>query len=101
MRSARYREMVKGASRILDLPEEVVLNLPKITVIAGIQVIIENHRGILEYKPTCLRIRVRNGEIRLEGKSLSIGHINDTEVVVDGTITSIIIPSLSDKGVES
>ncbi len=89
MRSARYRGLVRGASRALDLPDEVILDLPKITVIAGIQVIIENHRGVIEYRPTCLRVRTRNGEVKVEGKSLSIGAINSTEIIIDGTIRMI------------
>ena len=93
MRSARYRGLVRGASRALDLPDEVILDLPKITVIAGIQVIVENHRGVIEYRPTCLRIRIRNGEVKVEGKSLSIGAINNTEIVIDGTIWVIAFPT--------
>ncbi len=97
MRSIHRKELISGASRLLDLPEEVVLNLPKVTVVAGVQVIIENHQGIILYQPTCLRIRARGGELRLDGQRLSIASISATEIVVDGRVASLSFPSLPAK----
>ena len=34
-----------------DLPKDVVLNLPKITIIGNNEIIIENHKGII-----CLKV---------------------------------------------
>ncbi|MBO8126753.1 MAG: sporulation protein YqfC [Firmicutes bacterium] len=96
MRSARCRELIKGASQFLDLPEEVILALPKVTVIAGVQVIIENHRGVIQYRPSCLRIRTSAGELRLEGTNLSIASINATEIVVDGKLSAMFLPTASE-----
>ncbi len=39
-----------------ELPYELVLNLPKITVIGDIQAVIENHKGIVEYKIMLLEL---------------------------------------------
>ena len=36
-------------SNYLDIPKDVILDLPKITVIGDIQLYVENHRGIIEY----------------------------------------------------
>ncbi|EDT8929413.1 sporulation protein YqfC [Salmonella enterica subsp. enterica serovar Mbandaka] len=43
---------------ILDLPDDVVFDLPKITLIGDIQLYIENHRGIIEYTPKTRRIQL-------------------------------------------
>ncbi|NLY55397.1 MAG: sporulation protein YqfC [Firmicutes bacterium] len=95
MRSIHRKGLISGASKLLDLPEEVVLNLPKVTVVAGVQVIIENHLGIILYQPDCLRIRARGGELRLEGQRLSIASISATEIVVDGRVSSLAFPSFA------
>ncbi len=75
--------------RALELPPDVVLNLPKMTLIGGIQVLVENHAGLLAYEPEKIRIRTVQGELVISGVGLKIGSILPKELVVDGRIAHV------------
>jgi sporulation protein YqfC len=73
----------------LDLPKEIVYDLPKITLIGNLQALVENHRGIIEYGTEKIRISVNAGELEVTGKKLSIRNITRDEIYLDGDITLI------------
>lgn len=75
--------------KMLELPSDVVLNLPKTTLIGGVQVFVENHAGLLSYGPGEIRIRTVQGEIVITGTGLQIGSILPRELVVDGRISHV------------
>ena len=75
--------------RVFELPDDVVYDLPKITLIGDIQFYIENHRGIIEYSPTLVRIAVSIGEVEVSGEMLAIRTITRDELYLDGRIQAI------------
>lgn len=75
--------------RALELPHDVIFDLPKISVIGDIQFYLENHRGIIAYSPTEIRIAVSIGEVRIEGEGLIIRTITSDEIHLEGRIHGI------------
>jgi len=73
----------------LELPKEIVYNLPKVTLIGNLQVLIENHRGIIEYSTGKIRISVNAGEIEVNGRDLAICNISRDEICLDGDISEL------------
>ncbi|KPU27945.1 sporulation protein [Caloranaerobacter sp. TR13] len=73
-------------SDILELPKDIVLDLPKITLIGNLQLYIENHKGIIEYSKQRIRINTNIGILRIIGKDLTIRTIVTEEVIVVGEI---------------
>jgi sporulation protein YqfC len=73
-------------SDITELPYELVLNLPKITIIGDMQAVIENHKGILEYENNSIRINSSIGMIKITGENLTIKNIMAEEIIVFGSI---------------
>lgn len=61
----------------------------KITLIAGKELLIEGHKGILSYSENEIIIRVRHGKIELLGEKLFIKEINEDEVLVTGCVVSV------------
>lgn len=74
---------------LFELPREIVLNLPRVTIIGNLQCYIENHRGVIEYSTEKVRISVHDGEIRIAGKDLVIRYLANEEIAVDGSIESV------------
>ncbi len=72
-----------------ELPYELVLNLPKISVIGDIQAVIENHKGIIEYENNVIRVNSSIGMIKITGSALSIKNIMAEEIVVNGSIEMV------------
>ncbi|SMB90968.1 sporulation protein YqfC [Desulfonispora thiosulfatigenes DSM 11270] len=76
-------------SSMFDIPKDIMLDLPKISVMGDIQVYIENHRGIIEYKTENVRVSTTLGEINIEGEELVLRNIGAEEIYVDGKIKNI------------
>jgi len=87
--SKKIDNIKTNIAEVLELPKEIVLDLPKITLIGNIQLYIENHKGIVEYSKERIRINSKSGIIRIIGKNLVIKNIVSEEVVVSGEIINI------------
>lgn len=74
---------------VLELPRDLVQNLPRVTMVGNIQLTLENHRGIILYTDQRIRVAVDKGEIVIEGQRLTIRSIFSDEIVVDGLITGV------------
>lgn len=79
----------QAAAEALDLPKDVVLNLPKITVIGETDVVVENFCGVLEYTADCIRLNLRQSILTVRGSGLDIRSITDEDVGITGRITAI------------
>lgn len=86
----RKRERVNQfITDFLEIPKDLVLNLPKITVIGAREVYLENHRGIMEYREDLLRVNVARGYLEIRGANLEIKAILPDEMSIVGEIKSI------------
>jgi len=82
----RKREKI---GEILEFPREVVSNVPKITVTAFDEVMIENFKSILEYEDFFVRIKTHIGNININGFNLKLNQINKEDICVSGIIENL------------
>lgn len=80
----RFRERVAG---LFELPGDVVADVSRITLVGETHMLVENHRGLVEYNPDRITFEVPQGRVTVEGEALAIGSISAEEVVVSGRIT--------------
>lgn len=73
----------------LEIPRDLVLNLPKLTVVGAREVFIENHRGIMEYQEDRIRINLARGYLEITGQELEIKAILPDEMSIVGLVRSI------------
>jgi sporulation protein YqfC len=73
----------------LEIPRDLVLDLPKITVVGMTELYLENHRGIIEYTGERIRINLSRGFLEIEGQNLEIKALLPDEMKISGTIYSI------------
>ncbi len=76
-------------ANFLDIPKDVLLDLPKLVVIGNVQAIIENHKGILEYTDEVVRVNTGIGEYIISGSELSLRSILPEEIAIEGNIDSV------------
>ncbi len=74
---------------ILSIPDEVSTNIPKITVLGFEKVLIENHKGILEYQDFFVRLNTYIGIININGFNLKLDDMTKDDLMVTGKIDSI------------
>jgi len=86
-----WRWLKERLSGSLELPQDVIMDLPKVIITGGMQLQIENHKGILEYTPRCIRIATAQGEVVVNGTRLRIHIIMPQEMAVAGCIDNVNI----------
>lgn len=79
----RFRERMAG---LFELPGDVMMNVSRITLVGGAQMLLENHRGLVAYNPSSITFDLPDGAVTIEGEELSIGTISAEEVTVSGRI---------------
>ena len=55
---------------VLELPGEIILDLPKLTLTGNKNLIIENYKGIIEYSDKIIRINTKHHMIKVTGEKL-------------------------------
>ncbi|MFC4778521.1 sporulation protein YqfC [Paenibacillus sp. GCM10023252] len=83
------RKLRKLTADVLDLPQDVVYDLPRITLIGNRQLYIENHRGVIHFSSDRLRLALSKGELEVSGRELVIRTIWTEEVFIEGFIKHI------------
>ena len=75
------------------LPGEVLLDLPRLVMLGNNRMVVENHRGLLEYTEETVRIKTaQNGEIRVTGKGLNLLYMAREELGLAGRFLRIDLP---------
>ncbi len=82
-------KLQRAVAGYLEIPKEIALDLPKLTVVGDVQALIENHRGLIEYAADKIRVSTRLGEIEIRGVDLVLKNIFPDEIMVEGKISSI------------
>ncbi|MDU5107079.1 MULTISPECIES: sporulation protein YqfC [unclassified Clostridium] len=73
----------------LDLPKDVMLNLPKITIVGDNEITIENHKGIILFERTIIKINTKVKIVNIEGEDFEILYIGDSTITISGKFKSI------------
>lgn len=81
------RRRVPDARRISDalgVPVDIALNMPRMSFEGNARLILDNHRGLVEYTPGHLQINTPAGQIDITGRRLRIRDISREQIVADG-----------------
>jgi sporulation protein YqfC len=73
-------------NKILELPKELILDLPRTIILGNEQILVENYKGIIEYENNMVRL---NNNITIYGTKLNVEEINFDEIFITGKITSV------------
>ncbi|TBL67607.1 sporulation protein YqfC [Paenibacillus thalictri] len=76
-------------AKLLDLPQDVVTDLPRITMVGNVQLYIENHRGVIHFSNEQLKLGLTKGQLEVIGQNLTIRAILSEEVFIEGVIREI------------
>ncbi len=79
----------KNVTEALELPKEIMLNLPLISLIGREEVTIENYKGILEYSEDVVRIGTAAGVFRMRGRNFCLKQLTAECLVVTGSVESM------------
>lgn len=80
------REKIADAA---ELPKEIALSLPKVTLLAHKEATVENYKGIISLDADKIRLYTSVGILCLEGENLDIAAITDEDISIFGMIRKI------------
>lgn len=73
----------------LDLPYDVVLNIPKLSISGNRELYIENYHSLIEYTDKLIRIKTADYILKIDGAELEIDFINRFDVKIFGIFFKI------------
>ena len=77
--------------RLLEMPQEIYTDIPKITITGFNEMIIENFKGILEYEEYFVRVNTSLGIVNINGFELKLENMTNDDIKVNGKVESIEI----------
>ena len=86
---AGWTKRLQAQARDSFLAEDLDRGLPRIEILGDRRVIVENHRGILEYSDTRMRIACGRLTLRILGEGLEIRALSLNELAVTGRIHAV------------
>ncbi|MFA5536329.1 MAG: YabP/YqfC family sporulation protein [Bacillota bacterium] len=87
----RAKEIQAGVTEILEMPPEIVLDLPKLVLIGNQELLLQNHRGIIEYNNYQIRVSVSLGQITIKGEMLLLKNLKQDEILIRGKIFGLTL----------
>ncbi|MDY3972311.1 MAG: sporulation protein YqfC [Hominilimicola sp.] len=83
------KRISERAADAWGVPKDVIMNIPRLTISGDKEIYIENHKGILEYTDTEIRISTAMGIVRVCGKNLVIDRIRLEDIVISGCFSRV------------
>ncbi len=86
----------KRLDKILEIPEEVYSNIPKITITGFNEIILENYKGILEYEEFFASISTYIGVVNINGYNINLEKMTNDDIKITGKIESVELERTED-----
>ncbi|WP_094606241.1 hypothetical protein SPSIL_026570 [Sporomusa silvacetica DSM 10669] len=85
----RRKGRLQSLAGLLEIPQDIVMDLPRITMLGNKQLLVENHKGIIEYTPSLVRIKLSQGELLIYGQTLTLGNLQAEQILVEGVVQKV------------
>lgn len=80
---------LKRLSDSLDMPKDLIFNLPKLIINGSDEIYVENFCGIISYSENEIKINTSKFPVKISGEKLSISQIAADEITISGKIKSV------------
>ena len=89
MAKDRKLKLFEKTADVFNVPGEIAGGIYRVTVTAGRRVLIENHRGILEYESDTVRVNCGSTIVKISGQELEVASMSPADMLVTGTVFSV------------
>lgn len=83
-------QLSRWITKTIELPPDVMMDLPRITMIGQLHIYIENHKGLLTFTDNELRLLLKQGQLLIKGEAFVIKTILPEEILLEGKITHVL-----------
>ena len=74
---------------ILELPRDIVFDLPRIIIIGNRRLIVENFKTLIEFNSEKIRLDTKSGLLFVKGTQLNIKEITSEDIVIEGYLKTV------------
>ena len=85
----KTKQIQNQLAEAFEIPQDALLDMPRITMIGDAQFYLENHRGIIEYTSEKVRVSVLGGSLEITGANLVLKNIKQDEIAIQGMISQL------------
>ena len=89
MANKKNRKVQNKVNKLLEIPEEISTNIPKLTILGFEKMLIENYKSILEYQDFYIRISTHIGILNINGYELNLNEMTTDDLLITGKIEGI------------
>ncbi len=83
------RSLLETMTEHLDLPKDLMLCEPIVTITGRSEMLIENYSGILNFDTDRIRLSLKHGQLLICGKDLRMEYYTNADMKITGTINRI------------
>lgn len=84
-----HQRMTRWLTKTLEVPPDVMHDLPRITMIGQFHIYIENHKGLLTFTESEVRLLLSHGQLQIKGENFIIKAILPEEILLEGHIEKV------------
>ena len=83
------KSLIERMVTAVDLQDEPIPGLPLIEIAGERRVLIENHRGVIEYGTQTIRVKVKFGQICICGSGLELTKMTKGQLIICGRVNAV------------
>lgn len=87
--SNKIENVKRALSEKLDISKDIILEVPKITIIGKEEITIEHHKGIIVFEKNIIRVNTKIKVIKIAGENFEIIYIGESTLSIKGEFISI------------
>lgn len=100
MKKRKVNAKMNRINELLEMPAEVVSDVPRISILGFEEMLIENYKNIIEYEDFYIKINTYIGIVNINGFNLRLMQMNQDDMKITGKIDSINFESYEDDEME-
>ncbi|WP_027633977.1 sporulation protein YqfC [Clostridium hydrogeniformans] len=86
----KIRKAKEHIAETLEIPSDVILDLPRIIITSNKEITIENHKGIIKFEEGIIKLNSKMGIIAIEGKDFEIVFMGGNTLTLKGRFKSVV-----------
>ena len=89
MRKKDTKAILRAVTDMFDLPPDLLMGLPRISLAGREDMFVENHQGIIECTQKRIRFQTSAGIVKVTGTELELKHVGAERIAIHGGIESV------------
>jgi sporulation protein YqfC len=86
----KLNKIRENIAQQLELPRDIIMNLPRIIINSDSEITIENHKGIILFEEKNVKIDSNIGVISINGDNFEVLFIGGSTLILSGKFKSVI-----------